>query len=131
MTDENTAYSVSTFIQGKDQGSLAQTLTNHWFNRFGVPREIHLKEGMVKVSQLTQRINKLKPLTTVICKSWSTTFNTEIEHQWLITRHQLPEEDFVKAFNFFHNIHNPELGETQMPQTASQDKESLHNLSEE
>jgi len=39
ITDENTAYSVP--------------VTYHRFNRFRLPWEIHLKEGQVKVSQLT------------------------------------------------------------------------------
>jgi len=51
--------------------------------------------------------------------------NTEIEHQWRLTQNQLPEEDFVSAFNFFHNIRNPELSETQTLQKES------HDLSEE
>jgi hypothetical protein len=101
LMDENTAYSISTVILAKNHNNLVQTLTNNWFNKFGLPREIHLKEGKVKVSQLAQRINKLTPTTTVTCKNWSTIFNTEIKHQWRLTRPQLLEEDFVNAVNFF------------------------------
>jgi hypothetical protein len=131
LMGENTAYSISTVISAKNHDNLFQTLKNIWFNKFGLPREIHLKEGKVKVSKLAQRINKLTPTTTVTCKNWSTIFNMEIEHQWRLTRPQLLEEDFVNAINFFHNIWYPELSETQMHQTASQDTESLHNFNEE
>jgi hypothetical protein len=50
--------------------------------------------------------------TTVTCKSRPATFNNKTEQQWRLNLQQLLEEEFVNAINFFHNIRNPELGET-------------------
>jgi hypothetical protein len=63
----------------------------------------------VEVSQLMQRINQLSlppTKTTVQGKSWTTTFNTEIECHWELTRSHISKDDFVNAINFFHGLRN-------------------------
>jgi hypothetical protein len=93
--------------------------------------EKSFKEGKVQVSQLEQKLNKMAPMTTTItCKSRPTTFNTETEQQWRLDQHQLLEGEFVNAVNFFHNIQNPELGETAVPQTTNQGTEKLQDVHE-
>jgi hypothetical protein len=78
----------------------------------------------VKVRQLEQKINKMAPIPTkVICKSWPTTFNTDTEQQWRLNQHLLLEEEFVNAVNFFHNVRNPDLGETPISQMTHQTTE--------
>jgi hypothetical protein len=86
---------------------------------FGFPGTILFKQGKVQISKLEQKINRIAPLTTTVtCKSQTTTFNTEMEQQWKQNQHQLPEEDFVNALNFFHNIRKSELRETSSHQTT-------------
>jgi len=47
----------------------------------------------------------MAPLTTTVtCKSRPTTFNTDSEQQWKLHQHQLLEEEFVNAVNFFCHI---------------------------
>jgi hypothetical protein len=108
-----------------------RTLTNDWFNKFGFPQTIHFKEGRVRVSQLAQKINNMAPPMTLTCKNWPTTFNTETKQKWKLTQQHLPEEEFVNAFNFFHNFQNPELGETQISQATNQVTESLPEINKE
>jgi hypothetical protein len=105
IMDESTAYSISTIINVNTADFLIYALKTHWFDKYGFPKTILFKQGKVQVSKLEQNINKMAPLTmTVACKSRMTTFNTETEQQWKQNQHQLPEEDFVNAMNFFHNI---------------------------
>jgi hypothetical protein len=83
ITDETTAYSISTVVGVNNIDTLLQTLNTQWFNKFGFPRQILFKEGKVKVSQLEQKINKMAPITmTVTCKSRPTTFNTKTKQRW-------------------------------------------------
>jgi hypothetical protein len=100
ITDENTAYSISTFAQDEDHESLVSNLHDHWFHRFRFPQEILLKKGKVELSRLTQKINQLMNTTTLLCRSGPSTFNTEIEQQWKLTQQHLPEAEFVNAVNF-------------------------------
>jgi hypothetical protein len=128
ITDESTAYSVSTVIKVNTADLLLHTLKNHWFNKFGFPRMILFKQGKVQVSKLEQKINKMAPLImTVTCKSQPTTFNMEMEQQWKLNQHHLLEEEFVNAVNFFHDIQNSELSETSSHQTTQQDTEKLND----
>jgi hypothetical protein len=112
ITDDSTAYSVSTILNHKNANSMTDTLTTQWFNKYGYPRTIFLKQGKVQASKLEKKINELAPLeTTVTCKSQMNTFNTETEQQWKQNRHQILEEEFVNAVNFFHDFRKPELKE--------------------
>jgi hypothetical protein len=78
ITNETTAYSVSTIAEVKNNDTLLQTLKPQWFSKFGFPGRILFKEGKVKVSQLEK---KMAPITTTVtCKSRPCTFNTETEH---------------------------------------------------
>jgi len=109
----------------------------NWFKQYGIPREIHFKKGKVEVSQLTQKINQLAlptDKTKVQGKSWNSTFNTEIECQWKLTHSQIPEEDFVTAVNFFHELQNPVLDIIHRPPTLDSDmgdKKLIYNLHED
>jgi len=132
ITDESTAYSVSTILKVKNADTLLQTLNTQWFDKFGFPGKILFKEGKVQVSQLEQKINKMAPIImTITCKSRPTTFNTETKQQWRLNQHQLLEGEFINAVNFFHNIQNPELSETPIPQMTNQGTEKLHDIHEE
>ncbi len=68
---------------------------------------------------------------TVTCKTRPTTFNTETEQQWKLNQHQLLEEEFVNAVNFFHNIQNSELSEDSSHQTTPPDTEKLNDNHED
>jgi len=86
----------------------------------------------VQVSQLEKMINKIAHITmTITCKSRPTTSNTKTKQQWRLNQHQLLEGEFVNAVNFFHNIWNPELGETPVPQMTKQGTEKLHDVHKE
>jgi hypothetical protein len=70
ITDESTAYSVSTILNDNNANSTMGALKTQWFNVYGYPRTIFLKQGKVQVSKLEKKINELAPLeTTVTCKS--------------------------------------------------------------
>ncbi len=70
ITDEFTAYSVSTIINANMADFLIYALKTKWFNQFGFPKTILFKQGKVQVSKLEQKINRMAPLTTTItCKS--------------------------------------------------------------
>jgi hypothetical protein len=110
ITDESTAYSMSTILNDDNANSSMEALKTQWFNVYGTPRTIFLKQGKVQVSKLEKKIKELAPLeTTVTCKSQMNTFNTEIEQQWKQDQHQISEKEFVNAINFFHNFWKPEL----------------------
>ncbi len=111
ITNESTAYSVSSIIGIDNANSLVEVLKTQWFDKYGFPKTILLKQGKVQVSKLEGKINKMTPLETMVtCKSQMTTFNTETEQQWKQNLHQLSGDDFVNTINFFHNIRKPELG---------------------
>jgi hypothetical protein len=81
ITDESTAYSVSNILNDDNTNSTMEALKTPWFNVYGYPRMIFLKQGKVQVSKLEKKIKEFAPLeTTVTCKSQMNTFNTEIEH---------------------------------------------------
>jgi hypothetical protein len=127
ITDESMAYLVSTIMDVNTPDFLLHALKTHWFDKFGFPRTILFKQGKVQI-KLELKINKMTPLTmTVTCKSWATTYNTDTEQQWEQNQHQLPEQEFFEAVNFFHNIRKSELGEILSHQTAQQGTEKLDN----
>jgi hypothetical protein len=68
---------------------------------------------------------------TIMCKSLPTTFNTQTEQQYRLNQHQLLQGEFINAVNFFHNIRNPELGETPVPQMTNQGTGKLHDVHKE
>jgi hypothetical protein len=110
MTDESTAYSVSTIITLDNTDSLIEVLKTQWFDEHGFPKTICFKQGKVQVSKLERKLNEMAPLgTKVTCKSWTTTFNTETEQQWKQNQQLLTGEDFVNMMNFFHNVRKPEF----------------------
>ncbi len=101
---------MSTILNDDNANSSMEALKTQWFNVYGTPRTIFLKQGKVQVSKLEKKIKELAPLeTTVTCKSQMNTFNTEIEQQWKQDQHQISEKEFVNAINFFHNFWKPEL----------------------
>jgi hypothetical protein len=111
---------------------LLHTLQTNWFNKLGIPKTILLKQGKVQISKLEKKIYKRTPLPkTVACRSQSTTFNTETEQQWQQNQHQLPEEEFINAVNFFHNLRNPELGERSNHQMAQPGTCQFHDNHED
>jgi hypothetical protein len=54
ITDESTAYSVSTVVKVNTADSLLHTLKNHWLDKSGFPGTILFKQGKVQVSKLEQ-----------------------------------------------------------------------------
>jgi len=111
---------------------LLHTLQTNWFNKLGIPKTILLKQGKVQISKLEKKIYKRTPLPKMVaCRSQSTTFNTETEQQWQQNQHQLPEEEFINAVNFFHNLRNPELGERSNHQMAQPGTCQFHNNHED
>lgn len=101
---------MSTILNSNNINSIIEVLRTQWFDKYDYPRTIPFKQRKVQVSKLEEKINKMTPLeTTVTCKSQMTTFNTETEQQWKQNQHQLSGDEFVNAFNFFHDFRKPEL----------------------
>jgi hypothetical protein len=82
ITDDSTAFSVSTIISNNNVTSTITALQEQWFRTYGYPETISFKQGKVQVSKLEKKINDLAPLEQkVTCRSRMNTFNTEVEQQ--------------------------------------------------
>jgi len=83
ITDDFTAFSVSTITTNNSATSTVTALQDYWFKTYGYPDIISFKQGKVPASKLETKINVWAPLEQkVTCKSRNTTFNTEVEQQW-------------------------------------------------
>jgi hypothetical protein len=127
---------VSTILKDDNVNSLIKALQTVWFNKYGYPSTIFLKQGKVQVSKLEENLNKLTPLdTTVTCKSRVTMFNSETEQQWKQNQQQLSEEEFINMVNFFHDFKKPELEEILSKATTrnydDDDKDSIQENKDE
>ncbi len=133
ITDEATAYSITTISDVTDPDFLLKDLQNKWFVQFDIPDTLLLKQGKVPISKLQQKINQIAPLTrTIKCKIRNNTFNTDTEQQWQQTRHQIHKEEFTSAMNLFHNLQNPQIGDESEVSMAPLENSHRHeNLSTE
>jgi hypothetical protein len=109
ITDDSTAFSVSTIITDNSTTSTITALQDHWFRIYGYPETISFKQGKVQASKLEKKINDLAPLKQkVTCKSRMDTFNTEVEQKWEQNQHEISQEEFADKINFFHEFQEPE-----------------------
>jgi hypothetical protein len=109
ITDDSTAFSVSTITTDNSATSTVTAIRDYWFKTYGYPDTISFKQGKVQVSKLEKKINNWVPLEQrVTCKSRNNIFNTEVEQQWEQNQHEIPEEEFVNTVNFFYELQEPE-----------------------
>jgi hypothetical protein len=109
ITDNLTAFSISTLIPDNSPTATVTALQDYWFKTYGYPDTISFKQGKVPVSKLQKKINEGAPLTQgVTCKSRNMTFNTEIQQQWEQNQHEISEEEYVSTLNFLHELQEPE-----------------------
>jgi hypothetical protein len=66
ITDESTAYSVSTILNSDNTTFIITNLKNQWFDKYGYPGTIFFKKGKVQVSKLEKKINELATLETIM-----------------------------------------------------------------
>jgi hypothetical protein len=112
IMDESWACSVAAIIIGSDTTSMVKALQKHWFDHYGYPRTIFLKQGKVQTSRLEASINNCASLTQkVTCKSRSDTFNKEVEQQWLQYQPESSEEEFIHTNNFLHGLQKPKTND--------------------
>jgi hypothetical protein len=108
ITDDYTAFSVSTITTDNSATSTVTALRDYWFKTYGYPDTISFKQGKVQASKL-EKINDWAPLEQrVTCKSRNNIFNTEVEQQWEQNQHEIPEEEFISTVNFFYELQEPE-----------------------
>ena len=109
ITDNLTAFSISTLIPDNSPTATVTALQDYWFKTYGYPDTISFKQGKVPVSKLQKKINKEAPLTQgVTCKRKNMTFNTKIQQQWEQNQHEISEEEFISTLNFLHELQEPE-----------------------
>jgi hypothetical protein len=109
ITDDFTAFSVSTIMPDNSTTTTVTALRDHWFKTYRYPDTISIKQGKVEVSKLQKKINDWAPLEQgVTCKSRNMTFNNEIQQQWEQNQQEISEEEFISTINFLHELQEPE-----------------------
>jgi hypothetical protein len=105
IMDESRIFSVVAIIADNNTTLMVTALRDCWFEPYGYPGTIFLKQEKVQTSRLETMINNLAPLKQkVTCRSRSYTFNTEVEQQWQQNQHEISKEEFVHTINFLHRL---------------------------
>ncbi len=65
ITDDSTAFSVSTIITDNSATSTITALQDHWFRIYSYPETISFKQGKVQASKLEKKINDLASLKQI------------------------------------------------------------------